>query len=88
MGEEESIIGRRIPKLDSVYLATGEARFLDDIQLPGMLYGKVLRSPHSHARILRIDTQRAAKVPGVKAVITAEDTTKGSRKNNFTLLIE
>ncbi|MCX5908618.1 MAG: molybdopterin-dependent oxidoreductase, partial [Deltaproteobacteria bacterium] len=76
MGEEESIIGRRIPKLDSVYLATGEAKFLDDIQPPGMLYGKILRSPHSHARILRMDTQRAAKVPGVKAIITAEDTTK------------
>lgn len=76
MGEEQSMIGRRIPKLDSIYLATGEAQFLDDIQLPGMLFGKVLRSPHPHAKILRIDTRRAEKLPGVKAVITAEDTTK------------
>jgi xanthine dehydrogenase molybdenum-binding subunit len=76
MDEDASVIGRRIPKLDSIYLATGEAKFLDDIHLPGMLYGKVLRSPHPHARILRIDTKRAAQLPGVKAIITADDTTK------------
>ena len=76
MGEDATVIGKRIPKLDSIYLSTGEARFLDDIQLPGMLYGKVLRSPHPHARILRIDTELAARLPGVKTVITAEDTTK------------
>ena len=76
MGEDASVIGKRIPKIDSIYLATGEAKFLDDIHLPGMLYGKVLRSPHPHARILRIDTKRAAQLPGVKAIITADDTTK------------
>ena len=76
MDEDASVIGKRIPKLDSIYLATGEAKFLDDINLPGMLYGKVLRSPHPHARILRIDTKRAAQLPGVKAIITADDTTK------------
>jgi 4-hydroxybenzoyl-CoA reductase subunit alpha len=76
MGEDERILGRRIPKLDSIYLATGEAQFLDDIQLPGMLYAKVLRSPHPHARVVRIDTKRAAQLRGVKAVITADDTTK------------
>lgn len=73
---ERSYIGKRIPKLDSIYLATGEAQFLDDLRLPQMLYGKVLRSPHPHAKILNLDTRQAASLPGVKAVITAEDTTK------------
>ncbi len=76
VNEHETVIGKRIPKIDSVYLATGEAKFLDDVQIPGMLYGKVLRSPHPHARILHIDAGPAARLPGVKAVITAEDTTK------------
>ena len=76
MNEHETVIGKRIPKIDSVYLATGEAKFLDDVQIPEMLYGKVLRSPHPHARILHIDAGRAVRLPGVKAVITAEDTTK------------
>lgn len=71
-----SFIGKRVPKIDSIYLATGEAQFLDDIKLPGMLYGKVLRSPHPHAKILNIDTGKATKLPGIKAVITANDTTK------------
>ncbi len=52
-----------------------------DLKLPGMLYGKVLRSPHAHARILKIDTSKAAKLPGVKAVITAADLPE--QKNEF-----
>ncbi len=76
MNERESVIGKRIPKLDSIHLATGEAKFLDDINVPGTLYGKVLRSPHPHARISYIDTTRAARLPGVKGVITSDDTTK------------
>lgn len=71
-----SIVGKRIPKIDSIYMATGEAKYLDDIRIQGMLYGKVLRSPHPHAKILHIDTSKAANVSGVKAVITANDTTK------------
>jgi 4-hydroxybenzoyl-CoA reductase alpha subunit len=73
---QHSIIGKRIPKIDSIYMATGEAKYLDDIKLPGMLYGKVLRSPHPHAKILHIDISKATKLTGVKAVITADDTTK------------
>lgn len=71
-----SFVGKSIPKIDSIYMATGEAEYLDDIKLPGMLYGKVLRSPHAHAKILHIDISRATKLSGVKAVITANDTTK------------
>jgi 4-hydroxybenzoyl-CoA reductase subunit alpha len=69
-------IGKRLPKIDSAYLATGEAKYLDDIRLPEMLYGKALRSPHPHAKIQNIDISKAAKLSGVKAVITADDTTK------------
>lgn len=71
-----TMIGQRIPKLDAVRMVTGEAKYIDDMKLPGMLFGKVLRSPHPHAKILRVDTSAAEKLPGVKAVITAEDTEK------------
>ena len=54
--------------------ATGQAKYTVDIQLPGMLTGAILRSPHAHARILNIDTEKARRLPGVKAVITTEDT--------------
>ena len=52
---------------------TGRAMYGADYKLPGMLYGKVLRSPHAHARIRSIDTSAAEKLPGVKAVVTAKD---------------
>ncbi|NNF29186.1 MAG: hypothetical protein HKN73_18315, partial [Gemmatimonadetes bacterium] len=66
-------IGRRARKIDGLEKATGQARYTDDIQLPGMLHGKILRSPHPHARILAIDTQAAAALPGVHGVITGRD---------------
>lgn len=72
---EYSIIGKRIPRLEGIAKVTGEAKFTDDLILPRMLYGKILRSPHPHARILGIDISRAVKLPGVKAVITGEDVT-------------
>ena len=52
---------------------TGRARYSADIHLPGMLHGKLLRSPHAHARIRSIDCSRAIELPGVKAVVTAAD---------------
>jgi 4-hydroxybenzoyl-CoA reductase subunit alpha len=69
-----SLVGKRIPKVDSVAKATGEARFTADLSLPRMLHGKVLRSPHPHAKILSIDTTEAERLPGVKAVVTGRDT--------------
>lgn len=71
---ELNILGKPLPRLDSLAKVTGEMKYLNDITLPGMLYGKILRSPHPHARILRINTERARNLPGVRAVITAEDT--------------
>ena len=69
-----SIIGERKPRIDGVAKVTGYAKYADDLTLPGMLFGKILRSPHPHARIVHVDTSRAKRLPGVKAVITAEDT--------------
>jgi xanthine dehydrogenase molybdenum-binding subunit len=66
-------IGKATPRRDAVEIVTGEARFLNDIKLSGMLYGKVLRSPHAHALIKKIDKSKAEKLPGVKAVLTWED---------------
>ena len=61
-------------KIDGVPKITGSAQFTDDLFLPRMLYGKILRSPHPHARICSIDISAAAALPGVKAVITGADT--------------
>ena len=69
-----TLIGKRIPKLDAPGKVTGESKFLHDIHLSGMLVGKIRRSDRVHARIVRIDTRRAKALPGVHAVITADDT--------------
>ena len=66
-------VGTRPVRPDGVPKVTGAAKFGADYHLPGMLYGKVLRSPHAHARIRSIDTSRAEALPGVKAVMTGTD---------------
>ena len=66
-------VGTRPVRPDGVPKVTGAAQYGADYHLPGMLYGKVLRSPHAHARIRSIDTSRAEALAGVKAVITGED---------------
>ena len=73
MGEYR-YIGKSIPRIDAREKVTGQAVFTCDYKVPRMLIGKVLRSPYPHARITRIDTSKAEKVPGVRAVITAKDT--------------
>jgi 4-hydroxybenzoyl-CoA reductase subunit alpha len=70
------MIGKSIPNVDAFEKATGEAVYTIDISLPGMLVGKILRSSLPHAKILHIDISRAKKIPGVKAVITADNTPK------------
>ena len=69
-------IGQRQPRLDGHDKVSGRSMFTDDIRLPGMLYGKILRSRHAHARITRIDTSKALALPGVKAVVTGEESQK------------
>src|SRR5438874_2734293 len=68
-----TIVGTPRAKVDAYAKVTGRAVYADDILLPRMLYGRILRSPHAHARILSIDTSQAAKLPGVLAIITGED---------------
>src|SRR3990172_7678396 len=72
--KDYSVIGKRLPGLDSPAKARGQAQYAADLSLPHMLYGKILHSPYAHARILSIDTSRAARLPGVRAVITGADT--------------
>ncbi len=71
--EKYKVIGTRPVRHDGVEKVTGEARYGSDINLPGQLHGKVLRSPHAHARVLRIDVSRAEALDGVHAVITSGD---------------
>ena len=66
-------VGTRPIRPDGVPKVTGRAQYGADLKLPGMIYGKVLRSPHAHAKILSIDTSAAEKLPGVKAGMTAND---------------
>lgn len=66
-------VGKQVLRVDGVAKVTGQARYTDDFHLPGMLVGKILRSPHAHARIRGIDTSRAEALAGVKAVVTGQD---------------
>jgi CO/xanthine dehydrogenase Mo-binding subunit len=71
--DSHKVIGKGVVRTDYLAKVTGQAVFTADIKLPGMLVAKVLRSPHSHARILNIDGSRALRVPGVKAVVSGFD---------------
>ncbi|HEY6784641.1 MAG TPA: molybdopterin cofactor-binding domain-containing protein, partial [Gemmatimonadales bacterium] len=72
--KELRVVGKAHRKVDAVGKVTGALRYADDLSLPRMLYGKLLRSPHPHARIVSIDTSNALAVEGVKAVLTGKDT--------------
>jgi len=66
-------IGKTFRRLDYETKVTGRAQYLADMNVPGMLHGKILRSPYPHARIARIDASKAEKIPGVMAVLTRDD---------------
>ncbi len=74
--DELSTVGKKVPRVDALDKVTGRAKYGVDAEFPGMLHAKILRSPHPHARILSIDTSQAEKMPGVRAVVTGEDTIK------------
>src|SRR5207244_1683947 len=74
--ENFSVVGQRVQRVEGYDKVTGESKYIADIALPGMLIGKILRSPYPHARILRIDTSRAERLRGLRAVVTAEDSLK------------
>ena len=67
------VIGTRPVRHDGVDKVTGRAQYGADIRLTGLLYGAMLRSPHAHAKIVRIDTSRAEALPGVRAIVTSAD---------------
>ncbi len=71
-----NMIGKEVPRNDAEAKARGTALYTDDLKLPGMLYGRILRSPWPHAQIKHIDVSKAAALPGVKCVITGKDTPK------------
>ena len=75
--QEYTVVGTRPIRHDGADKVTGRALYGADFQMAGLLYGHVLRSPHAHARIRRIDTSKAEKIAGVKAVVTAADFPQG-----------
>lgn len=68
------VLNTHIHNIDGIAKVTGRAQYTFDIKLPGMLYGKILRSPYPHAKILNIDFSKAMEIPGVMAVVTGKDT--------------
>jgi len=81
-------VGRDCARPDAAAKAAGSALYVHDLERPGMLYGRIKFSAHAHARIVRVDTSRAARLPGVRAVITAYDTPElriGFLRDNFAL---
>src|SRR5437899_10342452 len=77
MSKRFTVVGQPLPKIDAWGKVTGDTRFADDMVLPRMAFGKLLRSPHAHARVRAIDTSRAKTVPGGYAVITGADLPRG-----------
>ena len=73
MANTYRFIGKATPRKDALEIVTGGIRYLNDLRVPGMIYGKVLRSPHPHALIKKIDKSKAEVLEGVEAVLTWED---------------
>src|SRR5262249_10770604 len=67
-----TVVGHATPRIDAAQRVSGKAVYTADVKLPGMLYARVLRSPHPHARIKSIDVSKARALPGVKAIVTHE----------------
>jgi CO/xanthine dehydrogenase Mo-binding subunit len=73
MANEFKVIGKKVERVDALERLLGEAKYASDIFLPGMLYVKILHSPHPHARVVKIDSAKAQALFGVKAIVTAAD---------------
>jgi CO/xanthine dehydrogenase Mo-binding subunit len=68
-----AVVGENIERVDGYGKVTGKAAYTGDLNIPGMIHGKVLRSPHAHARVVKIDGRKAEQIPGVMAVLTREN---------------
>src|SRR5882724_5502176 len=71
--EQRTLIGKRISRVDGPDKVSGRAKYTYDLHRPGMLYGKVVRCPHAHAKVVSVDTSAAEKMPGVKGVFIIQD---------------
>ena len=71
---EFAVVGKGVPVKDAIEKVTGSLKYAVDFGVQGMVHGKILRSPHSHARVVRVDARKAEAVPGVLGILTAEDT--------------
>ncbi len=83
------VVGKSYPQIDALEKATGRTEFVSDLVLPNMLYGRILRSPHAHARIANLDVSRARALRGVKAVVSYGDTPGikfGPRSEDWTIM--
>jgi CO/xanthine dehydrogenase Mo-binding subunit len=80
---ELKIIGKKVPRHDAIEKAFGLTCYADDFFMPGMLYGKVLRSQYPSAKIVSIDTSKAERLKGVKAVLTAKDVPRNESVTRF-----
>jgi aerobic carbon-monoxide dehydrogenase large subunit len=69
----EQLVGQPVKRVEDGRLLVGQGRFVDDLHLPRMLHAAFVRSPHAHARIVRVDVRRAAAAPGVVGVLTAAE---------------
>ena len=76
MSEDLLTVGKSVAPVYGIEKATGELRFAADINLPNMLWMKIVRSPHAHARIVEVNGAAARKIPGVVAVLTHDDVPK------------
>ncbi len=73
MAKAQSVIGARVGRVEGVEKVNGQAQYAADVPYPGALWGKILRSPYAHARIVSIDTSKAREIPAVKAVVTGKE---------------
>ncbi|HTN71625.1 MAG TPA: hypothetical protein VMO00_11100, partial [Methylomirabilota bacterium] len=73
MAKAQSIIGARVGRVEGAEKVSGQALYAADVMMPNALWGKILRSPYAHARIVSIDVSKAWSVAGVKAVVTGKD---------------
>lgn len=83
MDKKTKIVGKPAKRVDALEKALGTARYIGDYKIPGMLYARVLRSSHPHSKIVSLDTSKAEKVPGVRAVITCQDFANNSCFGRF-----
>src|SRR5438270_13052859 len=71
--DKHTLLNHRLTRVDAPVKVSGAAKYTHDRRLPGMLYVRVVRSPHAHARVLRVDASAARRMPGVRAIVGAMD---------------